>query len=209
MDNLGYIDFIILGIMAFIAFRGFFSGFMRELLGMLGLVLGVVFASRYSYEAGDWFRAHVFDLGSGTLHTFVGFLIIFLAIWISSLLLAELISRIATTAFSKYINRILGAFFGALKAFLAIAIVLHLALSLEFMSGVLRHVGNHSQMYPLMEGIASKLVKIDVGAYIPQDTNEAQQKLDHTKNKVIDETKALEEKIEQSVSNPQEIIKGQ
>lgn len=209
MDNLGYIDFIVLALLAFFAIRGFFSGFIRELFGMFGLVLGVAFGSRYAYETGAWFKFRVFDFGSETLNTLVGFILVFLAIWVLMLLASELISRLTKTAFSKYLNGLLGFLFGAIKSFLAIAIVLHFAFGLEFMSGVLTHFGNHSKIYPSMETFASKIIKIDIIKHIPKDANEAEQKLNNVKDGIVEKTKELGEKVEGSVKNQEQIIQGQ
>lgn len=208
MDNLGYIDFILLALIAFFAIRGFFSGFIRELFGMFGLVMGIAFASRYAQETGAWFKSKIFDFNSETLNTLVGFILVFLAIWITTLLISELVSRLTKTAFSKYLNGLLGVLFGAIKSFLAIAIVLHFTFSLEFMSGILTHFGNHSVIYPSMESFASKIVKIDVVKHIPKDANEAEQKLNDVKDSVIEGAKKLGGEAE-GLQNQEQTIQGQ
>ncbi|MCE3047497.1 CvpA family protein [Helicobacter kayseriensis] len=199
MDNLGYIDFIILALIALSAIRGFFSGFIRELFGMLGFVLGIAFASRFSTEVGQWFKIKVFDFDSQTLHTLMGFILVFLAVWAIMLFSSWIIDRLVKIAFSKYLNGLLGALFGAIKAFLIVAIILHFIFRLEFMSGVLAHVGNHCVMYPAMESIASKIAKIDLAQHIPKDSQDVEQKLNEAKEGLIDEVKNLENQMEQSM----------
>ena len=135
MENLGLVDLILLAIIIFFAVRGFFSGFIRELFGLFGFVMGFAFASRYAYEVGQWIKGRVFDFGSESLSTLLGFILVFLIIWLLFLLLSELVFRLTKTAFPKYLNGLLGVLFGALKAFLMLAVVLHFAFRVEFMSG--------------------------------------------------------------------------
>lgn len=200
MDNLGYIDFIILALIALSAIRGFFSGFIRELFGMLGFVLGIAFASRFSSEVGQWFKVKVFDFDSQTLHTLMGFILVFLAVWTIMLFSSWIIDRLVKIAFSKYLNSLLGALFGGIKAFLVIAIILHFIFRLEFMSGVLAHIRNYCVMYPAMESIASKIAKINVSQHIPKDSQEIEQKLNEAKEGLIDGVKGLEKQVEQSIN---------
>lgn len=185
MDNLGYIDFILLGLIAFSGFRGFFSGFIRELFGLLGLILGVVFASRYAYEMGEWLKIKVYPFESSTLSTLLGFITIFLLIWVCSILVCWLASYLTRVIFPNYLNRLLGALFGALKAFIALAILLHFVFRIESMrGGLLSHFEANSVIYPIMQSVASKIVSSEIIKEIPKSPEELQETLEETKKKL-------------------------
>lgn len=185
MDKLGYIDFILLGLIIFAGFRGFFSGFIRELLGLVSLVLGMVFASRYAYEMGEWIKIKVYPFESTTLSTLFGFIAIFLLIWIISLFASKLISHLTRTLFPNYLNRLLGMLFAAFKAFIALGILLHFVFRIDSIKGtLLNHFQANSVIYPSMESIASKIVGMD----IPKTPEELQETLEETKKK-LEETK--------------------
>lgn len=185
MDNLGYIDFILLGLIAFSGFRGFFAGFIRELFGLLGLILGVVFASRYAYEMGEWFKIKAYPFESTTLSTLLGFITVFLLIWVCSILVRWLAFYLTRAIFPNYLNRLLGVLFGALKAFIALAVLLHLVFRIESMrSGLLSHFEVNSVFYPIMESVASKIISSEIIKEIPKSPEEFQETLEKTKKKL-------------------------
>lgn len=196
MDNLGFVDLILIAILVFFAVRGFFSGFIRELFGLFGFVAGFAFASRYAYEVGQWIKERVFDLGSESLSTLLGFIFVFLLVWLVFLLLSDLIYRLTKTAFPKYLNGLLGVLFGALKAFLMLAIVLHFAFRVEFMSGVMDYFAKNSFLYPTMASLSSKIVKAEIMRNIPKSEEEVRQKFDEAKEAVIEKTEELKERIQ-------------
>lgn len=189
MDELGYIDFILLGFIVFAGFRGFFSGFICELLSFITLVLGMVFASRYAYEMGEWIKIKVYPFESVTLSTLLGFITIFLLIWIFSFFASKLISHLTKMVFPNYLNRLLGILFAALKAFVALGILLHFVFRIDSIKGaLLHHFQTNSVIYPSMENIASKIVGVDIIKHIPKSPEELKETLEQTKNK-LEETK--------------------
>lgn len=189
MGDLGYIDFILLGFIVFSGFRGFFSGFICELLSFITLVLGMVFASRYAYEMGEWIKIKIYPFESITLSTLFGFITIFLLIWIFSFFVSRLILYLTMAIFPNYLNRFLGILFAALKAFIALGILLHFVFRIDSIKGALfNHFQANSVIYPSMENIASKIVGVDIIKHIPKSPEELQETLEEMKKK-LDETK--------------------
>ncbi len=62
--------------------RGFYHGFVSEVAGTLGIVLGVYLASRYSVAVGNLFSQHLYDLRNETMTNLVGFLLVLASIWV-------------------------------------------------------------------------------------------------------------------------------
>lgn len=211
MDTLGYIDFILLGFIIFVGFRGFFSGFIREIFGFVGLILGAVFASRYAYEVGEWIKIKIYPFESTTLSTLLGFIVIFVFIWIVSSLISIFVCYLTRAVFPRYLDRLLGVLFGALKAFVALAILLHFVFRIESMrGGLLTHFQANSVIYPSMESVASKIVHTEIVKRIPKSPEELQEtlkqakdKLEETKEKVMD---TLQEKSNQEKLKLQESL---
>lgn len=200
MDNLGYIDFILLGLIAFSAFRGFFAGFIRELFGLLGLILGMVFASRYAYEMGEWVKLKVYPFESPTLSTLVGFVLILLLIWLGFIVACRLASYLTKGVFPYYLNALLGSLFGVLKMFIGLGILLHLVFRIEAISsGLLNHFGTHSIIHPSMENIASKIIASEIIKRIPTNQEELKEGLEEAKEKALDTMKdGLNERIQEA-----------
>lgn len=167
MDKLGYIDFILLTVIALAGIRGLFVGLIRELFAFVNLVLGIALASRYAYEMGGWF-AQTFGFQSSTLSTSLGFVTIVVLIWIISIALCRMTLYVIKPIFPNYLNRLLGGLFGVFKSFVAIAILLNLMFRIEFIRDWgLTHFSSHSVMYESMQTIASAIIRLDIHKAIP------------------------------------------
>ena len=205
MIEFGYLDFIFLGIIIFTTITGFLKGFAKEFCGFLGIVCGIFFASRFAYDIGNWFSSNVIDFGSDSAHTLIGFIAIFLMIVILFFIIGKILDKITSSALPNYLNKLLGALFGALKSFLALAIIFHLAFRLEFLQGLQTHWANNSKLYPTMESIASSIISSKLISNAPKDSQEVKQEIQELKNKAIEGTQELGEKI---LDKTKEAIEG-
>lgn len=205
MDNLGYIDFILLALIIFAGVRGFLSGFIRELSGLLSLIVGVVFASRYAFDAGEWIRAKISPLESTTFATLLGFVAILLFVWVLFLILRFVFAYFALSLFPNYLNRLLGVLFGLLKAFIALAVLLHLVFRIEFVRDrLLEHFTTHSMFYSGMEVVASKIVGANILRSIPKSPEEIQEKLEEIKDKVQETKDEVVEQLKESFNSKED-----
>lgn len=195
MVELGYLDFIFLGIIIITTIIGFLKGFAKEFCSFLGVVVALFFASRFAYDAGEWFSANIVNFGSESAHTLIGFVAIFLVIIISFFIIGKILDRITSAALPNYLNKLLGALFGGLKSFLILAFIFHLAFRLDFLQGVQNHWANNSKLYGTMESIASSIISSKLIRNAPKDSQEVKQEIQDLKDKVIESTQELGENI--------------
>lgn len=195
MVELGYLDFIFLAIIIITTITGFLKGFAKEFCGFLGIVCGIFFASRFAYDSGKWFSSNIIDFGSDSAHTLIGFIAIFLMIVIVFFIFGKILDKITTSALPNYLNKLLGALFGALKSFLALAFIFHLVFRLDFMQSVQTHWASNSKLYPTMESIASSIISSKLISNAPKDSQEVKQEIKELKDKAIESTQELGEKI--------------
>lgn len=195
MVELGYLDFIFLGIIIITTIIGFRKGFAKEFCSFLGVVVALFFASRFAYDAGEWFSANIVNFGSESAHTLIGFVAIFLVIIISFFIIGKILDRITSAALPNYLNKLLGALFGGLKSFLILAFIFHLAFRLDFLQGVQNHWANNSKLYGTMESIASSIISSKLIRNAPKDSQEVKQEIQDLKDKVIESTQELGENI--------------
>lgn len=195
MVELGYLDFIFLGIIIVTTIIGFLKGFAKEFCSFLGVVVALFFASRFAYDAGEWFSANIVNFGSESAHTLIGFVAIFLVIIISFFIIGKILDRITSAALPNYLNKLLGALFGGLKSFLILAFIFHLAFRLDFLQGVQNHWANNSKLYGTMESIASSIISSKLIRNAPKDSQEVKQEIQDLKDKVIESTQELGENI--------------
>lgn len=195
MVELGYLDFIFLGVIIITTITGFLKGFAKEFCGFLGMVCGIFFASRFAYDAGEWFSSNVIDFSSDSTHTLIGFIAIFLMIVVVFFIIGKILDKITSSALPNYLNKLLGAFFGGLKSFLILAFIFHLAFRLDFMQSVQAHWANNSKLYSTMENIASSIISSKLIRNAPKDSQEVKQEIKDLKEKALQGTQELGEKL--------------
>jgi membrane protein required for colicin V production len=105
---------------------GFMRGFVRQLLGLVGILAGIYCAYRISEDLTEWWHGH-FDVDIKTMKIVV-FLIILALVYLLVLWLAVLLGRLLKMAMLGWVNRLFGMLFGAIKTviiFCALAYSIH------------------------------------------------------------------------------------
>ena len=119
---MNYIDLTIGGLLIFGAVRGFFKGLIVEVAAVAALVLGTVGALLFSSVIGDFLSSYFESITAAPAG--VVFALVFISIIVGVNLLAKGVTRLIKLAALGTLNRLLGAFFGALKYALLISGVL-------------------------------------------------------------------------------------
>lgn len=102
--------------------RGFSSGIIRQVAGIVGIVLSLLFALHLMGPLGDQFSE---TTGWATGFTAVlAFLVVFVAIQIGMFFAARLIDRVVGLLRLTILNRVAGGIFGGLKAALLVSVFL-------------------------------------------------------------------------------------
>ena len=117
-------DYIILAVLFFFVWMGFWSGFIRTVGSIIGLFLGVVAASHY-YEKFAGFFQFLFLVGMSQVSAFVLIVIAVskltgIVFWI----IDKLFKIISIVPFLKTFNRLLGAGLGFIEGVLFLSVVL-------------------------------------------------------------------------------------
>jgi uncharacterized membrane protein required for colicin V production len=119
-------DIVIAAIALLGAYKGYRSGFVDELTGIIALVAAIV-AGFYYNGAWDGAVEGASHLGAGSAHV-VGMLAFAGAIYALVALLGMLLGRIAKLPLIGVVNAILGAFVGFIKAMVFVWAILYVAL---------------------------------------------------------------------------------
>jgi len=108
------LDLVLTVFAAFLLVKGIWKGFVKEISGILAVVGGVI-ASFLLHGAAEGFLGAY--IGPKYL-AFVSYAILFIAVYLGIMLLGNLIDRVVKSVMLGGFNRILGGFFGLLKALL-------------------------------------------------------------------------------------------
>ena len=131
--TLTVLDFILIIILFFFAFAGFFFGLIRSLGCLIGTVLGVIVAANYFQTFADWFTGWGMPDNWARI---VGFLMIFIVVsrlislvfWI----LNKIYNVLSVIPFLKTINRIAGLIFGVIEGGIVVGTILVFVIRFPF-----------------------------------------------------------------------------
>jgi len=114
------LDALVLGILLFFTGRGIWRGFINDLAGLLGLVLGYLFAGSLSAYLEPFLGAFIED--SALLHGISHYLSLF-AIYLVVVFLGKIATRLSKLILLGWLNRLLGGLTGIAKGALVAALV--------------------------------------------------------------------------------------
>ncbi|MDT0647416.1 CvpA family protein [Zunongwangia sp. F260] len=151
------IDIVLALILLYGAVRGFFRGILAEIASLVGIILGIYGAIRFSHLLSDVLENYVdWDMQYVNL---LSFAITFFIIMFLVSLAGKILTNIATFAALGIVNKILGAGFGLLKvAFLTSVIIMFFKSTNEEINLIQEEVLEESELYEPVERIAPILL---------------------------------------------------
>lgn len=127
MENIGLLDIIILVTVLTAAVWGVFKGFIRQIVGIVSLILGVWCAFRFSAWLSTEARELLsLSMAQNTLQV-ITFAVIFIIVVILTHFIGKGIEGIVKLTLLGWLNRLLGFLFGALKAIILLSIIAYVA----------------------------------------------------------------------------------
>ena len=184
-------DAIVLSITLILAIKGFFNGIIKEVAGLLGIVLGVYLGSTYYVEAGKYINESVFKIPNESAINVVGFVSIFVVTWLVITLIGMLFAKILSVSKLTLLDKIGGVIFSAGKFFVIVSIIVTMLSQIEILKKNIDKLSKNSLVYPIMLKIGNQLVNLK--------TDEIQQQIDDVKKKVQEKLgDSFKEKIEKT-----------
>lgn len=102
------IDIIILVLLALAVFKGIKDGLMRQLGGIVGLILGIFLAGRFSAMLSGWLQRVAPTLSENVVKV-LSFIVIIVVVCLCVVLLSRLLEKVIKITTLGWINRLLGA----------------------------------------------------------------------------------------------------
>ena len=185
-------DAIIIGITLILALKGFFNGFIKEIAGLIGIIGGLFLASKFYAQAGIYINENLFAIKNASAINTVGFIAVFVGIWIFVVFLGFILSKILKIAALGVFDRIAGFIFSGAKFFLIVAVLLTLLSKVAFIKERLDNYTQNSIVYPLMLNVGEKIINLK--------PEEIQKELQSITPKNI-ETKNIADNIKETIEN--------
>ncbi len=124
---MNWLDFVLLAIILLTAVVGIFKGFVRQAIGLVAVVAGLILACLYYEQTAGVFMTFV---KNRLVSDFLGFLLIFIVVLIAGAILGHLFTK-AMKGPLAFANRLFGAMFGVVKAVLICGIIVFALVSFE------------------------------------------------------------------------------
>ena len=148
---MNWLDWLLLGILAWAAIQGFQRGFIIELASMVALVAGIWAAVHFS----DRFAAAV---GIDAESTALAFLLTFLAVLLVVHLLARFLTTLIDIAQLGVPNKLAGIVFGMLRSAFSLSVALNLLVGYSKGGMPSAEVRSGSAFYAPLRGFAPLLI---------------------------------------------------
>lgn len=146
------LDILIIVVIAVPVLIGISSGFLKNLFGFIGIIAGLIIATKFNEQISDFFMALSIPGAISNGLAFMGVIIFF---YIAGGFIAGKLSRLNT--FTTSLDKLLGGIFGALQGLVIASLVL---LFLKFFNFISVDTMAQSLLYGKIVGIAPEIIKI-------------------------------------------------
>ncbi len=161
MEDLNQLDLIIGSIVILIGIKGFMNGFFKEIFGLIGIVLGIFLASRLSTVMASFIGDYLLHIENKALLTLGGFFVVLALVWIGTLSVGTLLSKLTNASGLGIVNNILGFIAGGGKYFIIFAIIITALSNISLLKGTMSKYTNNSILYPYLLKTGTFLIHLD------------------------------------------------
>ncbi|WP_086304574.1 CvpA family protein [Campylobacter devanensis] len=161
MDFITWFDIIIIAVVIILGIKGIINGLIKEVFGLIGIIGGVIIASRNANLVGDLISLYIYQL-SDSAEFFFGFLLALLVFWFVCLMLGNLLSKMLKMSGLGFVDRLLGFFVGAAKIFLVLAILAAIVSKISVLNQKISPFFEDSKVYPILLSAGQFIMAMDV-----------------------------------------------
>ncbi|HEX9655097.1 MAG TPA: CvpA family protein [bacterium] len=120
--TMNYVDYIIIAVAGFFIVRGLIRGFFAEVLGLVGLVVALILATKFMSDLSAWIDRFI-DIPA-VIATILGFVVIFFCVILAFQFIAHMLERVFKSAMLGWLDKLGGAGVGFLKGATIVSLLL-------------------------------------------------------------------------------------
>lgn len=149
MEAFAWFDLILVALVLLLGIKGLINGFIKEIFGIIGLIGGVIVASRYASDVGEFVSKNIFAIQE-SFWFHLGFLVTLVGFWLICLGLGYLFNKLLNMSGLGFFDKILGFIVGSAKIFLVFAIFVFIISRISFLNEKLEKYTSKSYLYPIL-----------------------------------------------------------
>lgn len=178
MEQLSMFDVISIALILILGIKGIINGFVKEVFGLVGIIGGIYFASRYAPEAGVLINENLYAFGNQASMYLFGFIGILIVFWVSSIFLGYILAQALKISGLGALDKLAGFAVGSMKIFFVFSIFTVTLNNIDFIKNRLEPYIQKSIMYPIFSDAGHYIVKLDTTQmleHINEPSNNANQ----------------------------------
>ena len=161
MEISAWIDIAVVALTLILGVKGIINGLIKELFGLIGLIGGLVIATRFSDVAEKFINENIYKFDNGSTLQFVAFVSLWIVFCLICLLIGKFLAKMLALSGLGFLDRLGGFVVGSAKIFLTFAAVLAVASGTGVNSLIEPYVKD-SKIYPVLLGAGKWITNIDV-----------------------------------------------
>ncbi|WP_295148142.1 CvpA family protein [uncultured Campylobacter sp.] len=161
MEISAWIDIAVVALTLILGVKGIINGLIKELFGLIGLIGGLVIATRFSDVAEKFINENIYKFDNGSTLQFVAFVSLWIVFWLICLLIGKFLAKMLALSGLGFLDRLGGFVVGSAKIFLTFAAVLAVASGTGVNSLIEPYVKD-SKIYPVLLSAGKWITNIDV-----------------------------------------------
>ncbi len=161
MDLVTWFDIIIIALVLMLGIKGILNGLIKEAFGLIGLIGGLIIASRFSDLSGEFITKNIYKFENPSFLQFVAFISLWLVFWIVCLLVGKFLSKIVSVSGLGFLDRLGGFVMGSGKIFLTFSAVVAV-ISGTSLNNIIAHYFANSKVYPVLIETGKWITNLDV-----------------------------------------------
>ena len=162
--DMNWFDIVTGSLILLIGIKGVFNGLIKELAGLIGIVLGVWIASLFASEFGKWLGSSFLHIDSQSALSMIGFLVLLALIWTGCIIAGVIVAKLVSLSGLGIADRILGLLFASAKVFIIIAVIVYALSNIDLIRKNTKSFTDTSLLYPLFMKAGNTIVHIDTDA---------------------------------------------
>ena len=160
MENISFFDLAVGILLLIFGIKGLFSGLIKEVFGLIGIVGGIFVASRYAQSVGNMIDSSIYHINNKSSVYFIGFLVTLLLFWLTSIFIGFLFTKLVSLSGLGLLNRVFGFLVGSLKIFLLFSILIFALRSMDIFKNNIDNKLKKSYIYPYLIKSGNYIVKL-------------------------------------------------